>query len=1192
MKLKRYTHISLISTALLFLTVIVLGITNTISRVSDNRGKETSGTPAKFPEGNLFLSDFYFSNFAHLQIWSIAQDTSETMLYATQRGIISFDGTTENFLSISAIPYKVAVHPTTGKIYVACENGFGRLDRNSNGQYNYISLSDTSSQSASYSDIIFTEDKICFVGDERITTLGTDESAPTSYSGGKSGFDSWLLVENKLLVKSEGRFLNPKTPADVFPFLDNTLAEKSIRSFVVMGELTMAVTTDNKFYKIQKQTVTEFVVESQKYFDESVITGAYVIDKKQFAVSTLNGGVLILDSQTGKTNYTINYRTGLPDDEIFALGGDSKGGLWIAHSFGISRADLLLPIRDFTHYPGIEGRINALQISDSVLYAATGEGVYYLTEIKDIDEIQELVERSENQKQVQNSPVRNEPEQITPVVTPDNSETNTETETDDGVLDRWRNKWKNRKKDKDSDEKGSETETNSEPKTEPETTTPEVGNNTTRETELVVNEPKKVYVKRKKTPKKDVRREYELQSVKYAFKKVEGLNSKAVKLIKTSVGLFAITNDGLYQISDFKAIRVSELAVNDMFEGKKQIYVATSDGIYLIENKNKITLTPFADTKGKIMYSVAELNGKLWSGGQNTAYSHTTAGTNSKTFTFKTEFPEAIMVHIVEKDAFFFTDEAVFEFDASAESMKPAEMFKSVVSYKSRFNFPSFKSVIISEQGAIHSTYGCEDYENNLKYVNLILDFMTVVFLEDAIWSVSKSNKILCANKKGIINVKNLQLHIESVIQGDSLNLKYSADEIIKLSYDYNKLSVKLSAPSFLVQSGVSYFYVLDNETGATEINGNTLTLPELSYGAHEIRFFAKNSLHEESEPAVVRVEINAPFWYSAIFWVLVGIVGAALGGLIAMLLNRRKNMRMQRLNEELEAEVLRRTQKIQEQNAEIKAQNDEILDQNKKIAEQNKQISKQHEEITDSIRYASRIQSAVLPSVDILTKHLAGAFIFFNPRDIVSGDFYWFDKIEDEIFIAAADCTGHGVPGGFLSMLGISFLNEIVSEKTIRTGEILDKLRDKVIKSLNQSKDSDAKDGMDIAFVKINTTTLQMEFAGANNLIFLIRDGVLDQIKPDRMPVGYHREAKKHFTTNEIKLQKGDLIYLFSDGYVDQFSEATKRKFSKARLQELLLEIRNLKMDDQLQIVEAMFHKWKGEYIQIDDILIIGLKV
>ncbi len=1193
MKLKRNSYIALISTVLLFFSVILLGITDSITRISDAKPKVKSSEPvAEIPEGNLYLSDFYFRDFAHLQIWAIAQDSTETMLFATRRGIISFDGTTENFLPLPAIPYKIAVHPTTGKIYVACENGFGKLTKQSDGLYTYKALA-AAADSVAYSDIVFTDEKICFIGEQRITTLEPDESAPTTYSAGKSSYDSWLFVDKKLIVKSEGRFLNPKTPADVFPFLDNILADKTIRSFVVFGDLTIAISSENKFYKIEKQSTTEFIVESQKYFDESLITGIYRIDNKQFAVSTLNGGVLVLDKETGKTNHTINYRTGLPDDEIFALGTDSKGGLWISHAYGLSRADMLLPVRDFTHYPGIEGRINSLQIADNVLYAATGEGVYYLSEIKDIDEIQELVKRSENQKQTQNNTPNTDNEVITPVITPDKTETetNTEEETDGGVIERWRDKWKNRKKDKKSDDKTTEPETNTPPKTEPGTTTPEVKNTTTTVTEPIVNEPKKGYTKRK-TPKKDVRREYELQSVKFAFKKIEGLNSKTVKLVNTSAGLFATSNGGLFQIVDFKATKVSDLTVHDICQGKKHIFVATSDGIYTVENSKKLTLTTYSKTKGSVVYSLAELNGKLWAGGQNAAFSILDGGTDLKTFELKTEFPEAVLVHVIDKQPYFFTDEIVFEFKAASGSMEPAELFKDVISYKSRFNFPTENAAIISEQSEIRASFGCELYEKNLKYLNLSTEFLSVFFMDDAIWSVSKSNQILRTEKTVRIVPNNLRLQIEGITQGDSVSMAYQNGETIALPYHYNKLSVKLSAPSFLKQSGVKYFYVLDSESGTTEIHGNILVLPELSYGSHEIRIFAKNSLNEESKSKIVKVEINAPFWYSAIFWVLVGIVGAALGGVIAMMLNRRKNRRMQRLNEELEAEVLRRTQKIQEQNDEIKAQNDEILDQNKQIADQNKQITKQNEEITDSIRYASRIQSAVLPSIDILTKHLAGAFIFFNPRDIVSGDFYWFDKIEDEIFIAAADCTGHGVPGGFLSMLGISFLNEIVSEKTIRAGEILDKLRDKVIKSLNQSKNSDAKDGMDIAFVKINTTTLKMEFAGANNLIFHMRNGVLEQIKPDRMPVGYHRDAKKNFTTNEVQLQKNDLIYLFSDGYVDQFSESTKRKFSKARLQELLFEIRNMKMEDQRHIVESMFHKWKGEHIQIDDILIIGLKV
>ncbi len=1184
----------------ILISFFVFAVPDNVLRVLTSNQSEKKSVK-NLPEGNLVLSDFYFPEYAQLQIWSITQDTAGTMLFATQRGVLFFDGSEHNFLTVSAIPYKISRHPHTGTIYAACEQGFGKLIANQEGKYSYVALSDTTNKSA-FTSIFFTNDKIIFAGDEQISVLDSTEKNLANYNAGKDIFNSHLVYKNQILAKIGNTFTNPKAPSDIFPELEAAFGSEQIKTCIQQKDHQIIVTDKSKLFKIKGDSINPFVVESQVYLTESVVTGAVSLNDNQIAISTLNGGVLVIDIQTGKTLHTINYRTGLLDDEVFTVGADLSGGLWIAHAYGLSRADTQLPARDFTGYPGLEGKINHLGVFDSVLYAATGEGVYYLSEINDINEIQELVERTENKKKTQSEEKRSSPETINPVVVTPETETKTdavEEKEDSGLLDRWKNKWKNRKKDKnkdkinydDDDDTDTEVKPEVKPKTEPKTDIkPET--NVSEVTDQ--NKPAKKTVRKKKSdPKTEVRREYELQSVKFAFKKVENLNSKAVKFYETSIGLTVSTNNGLFLILGNKAELISDKAVTSVFEGKEKIYASATDGIYTIEKQAKKTiLKPMNLLEGKAVYSVLEQNGKLWLGGLNTVYMVSTDGAGMKTYALKTEFPEAVQVSHIDNVPYFFTGEAVFEYNPAAGKIERSRLFEGKLSFATRINFPKTGAVILTQAGIIQNTYGCEPYLNYLKYLYLSKNMSSVFFSDNKIWAVSKNNQILKIDPKILIKNTTFNLRITRMTVGETAHYNIDSTKQIQLDYDYGKLFVKLSAHDYTLQNNTEFYYALDSEPGYNLINGNTLTLPELSYGEHQIRFVAKNSFKEQSRPLILNVDVKSPFWHSALFWIFVSILGIAFGIITTTLIDRRKNILMQRRNEELEAEVQRRTQKILEQNAEIQAQNDEILEQNRLIADQNVKISKQNEEITDSIRYASRIQQAVLPSTEVLAKYLRGHFIYYNPRDIVSGDFYWYDKIEDELFIAAADCTGHGVPGGFLSMLGMSFLNEIVVSQDQSTGEVLDKLRAKVIKSLNQSLTSDGKDGMDIALVKINIKTLKMQYSGANNLIFHIRNGILEQIKPDRMPVGFHRNHDKNFSVTEIQLERNDLIYLFSDGYVDQFSETTRRKFSKARLQELLLEIRNLNLDDQRDIVEAMLVKWKGQYIQIDDILLIGLKV
>jgi len=277
-----------------------------------------------------------------------------------------------------------------------------------------------------------------------------------------------------------------------------------------------------------------------------------------------------------------------------------------------------------------------------------------------------------------------------------------------------------------------------------------------------------------------------------------------------------------------------------------------------------------------------------------------------------------------------------------------------------------------------------------------------------------------------------------------------------------------------------------------------------------------------------------------------------------------------------------------------IMKQGDKIAEQKHKIKKQHDLVQKQNKKIEDSILYAKRIQSAVLPPNRFVQHLLSEHFIFYKPRDIVSGDFYWTKQIDEKIYIAAADCTGHGVPGALMSMLGITFLNEIVNKNPdIHANEILNELRTHIISSLRQTGSiGDSRDGLDIALCIINHEKKVMEYAGANNSLYFIRNGELSEIKADRMPIGIHRRAKESFNNHEIALNKDDLIYIFSDGFIDQFGGEDGRKFLTGNFKKLLIENHQKSLSEQKQILEKTFHQWKGERKQLDDILVIGFKI
>jgi CheY-like chemotaxis protein len=286
--------------------------------------------------------------------------------------------------------------------------------------------------------------------------------------------------------------------------------------------------------------------------------------------------------------------------------------------------------------------------------------------------------------------------------------------------------------------------------------------------------------------------------------------------------------------------------------------------------------------------------------------------------------------------------------------------------------------------------------------------------------------------------------------------------------------------------------------------------------------------------------------------------------------------------------------------NSLLKKQHAEILAQKSEIEKQHEIVNKQKQKITDSILYASRIQQAILPPEDFVKTLSDDFFILFKPRDIVSGDFYWMTKKENLIVVAAADCTGHGVPGAFMSMLGVAFLNEIVNKVSINkhlnalsTDEVLNKLRENVISSLHQTGNrKEPKDGMDIALCIIDTENMKLQFSGAHNPLYIIRDNELMQYAGDKMPISYYELGDKSFTRYDIDIKANDKIYLFSDGYVDQFGGPKGRKFLSKNFRKLLTEICDKPLIEQKDILDKHLEEWKGDRNQLDDILVIGMNI
>lgn len=414
-------------------------------------------------------------------------------------------------------------------------------------------------------------------------------------------------------------------------------------------------------------------------------------------------------------------------------------------------------------------------------------------------------------------------------------------------------------------------------------------------------------------------------------------------------------------------------------------------------------------------------------------------------------------------------------------------------------------------------------------------------------------------------------LRIPSVIQPDELKPL--------LSYRFNNLTFNFASPYFEDEQNIKYSYSLEgfDENWSKWSHDNKAVYTNLTEGRYIFKVKSVNIYGSESSIAQYEFEILPP-WYRTVW----AYSGYAIIGILILIFSVKIYTR------KLEADKKRLEGIVVERTAEVVRQKDEILIKNKEIEHKNK-------DITDSIRYAQRIQEALLPTEQSFCIPSVEFFIYFRPKDIVSGDFYFLRRIESShlLVAAAADCTGHGVPGAFMSMLGMSFLNEIIIRPDVtHSDQVLNHLRESIIESLNQSgREGETKDGMDISLIAYEYNEHKLEFSGANNPLYLIRNNELIEYKGDKMPIGLHDKADVPFSREIIDVQKDDIIYLFSDGFADQFGGDKGRKYMYKKFKEFLLLIHGNPLKEQRNLIEKEISGWRGEIEQIDDHIVMGIK-
>jgi serine phosphatase RsbU (regulator of sigma subunit) len=1097
-------------------------------------------------EGNPFQTNFIPEDESLNENYSICQDNEGVMIVANRKGIISFDGSDWKIIKTPELPLVVAKNPANNIIYVGCRNSIGYLSKNNLGGYEYIQIA--SENVGVVLQIVFVGKHIYFLSQTSITGLNYEKSNEliSLKNPEKEAYNFMFEFKGQLYVYQSNKGLQllheNSTTKTIIPL---SISKSFVFSAEYDKQNILLGTSDNKLFLFNGKDFTPFKLQDQQYITDGGLIGGKVVDHDKIALATAESGCLVFDTKTGKTLYTINSQSGLPDDEILAMGIDKNHGIWLAHNYGLTRVDASIPIKNFSTYKGWNGILQAVVVYNNTLYVASNSGIYFL-EKKTNNLAYILKENQATSASISRKNVFTE------------AYTNAEPIADkpaEGFLSRWFSR-----KQKAAKEQA----------------VLPISGLTERNKLIVDNE--------KKQEQKISNKTYRIQSVSHVFSKIKGFDYRTKELFEFNGHLIARTQSSIYDLSDTpKEVFKSNSTIHNVYAVNKEnsIYVCSETGINKVTLNNNIwAIEQFNAKINEQVYSMAkDVFENYWLGCENSVikikFKRDGDIKEKKVFTFKSEYRETVTVKLSDKKPVFFLSNAIYSI--FNDSIQPNIWLSQFTGIGARFDFSQqdYTYLYANKQWVRLSSNSAPDTIAS-NYLN-IFDNINLVYTDPNknMWVINDKEHLYKIDTKSILNYQtNFSAFIKQFygISGEAFPL-YG----VTLNKQQNNLKLQISAPYYVKANSNQYQYKLKGEDW-NEWNSNPIK--DLYFdrtGKFEVIVRARNIFGNISNEETITFTIKPPFYKQWWFYSLYVLAGLSL----IFIYIKFRERKLQKENEILEGKIKERTKQIEKQNEELEIQSHKI--------------SLQHKEITDSIRYAKRIQTAVMPDKETLDSLLPKHYVLFRPKDIVSGDFFWVKKVNNKIVVAAADCTGHGVPGGFLSMLGVSFLNEIFAiNKDYKANEILNQLKVNIKDILfHEGRDIfENKDGMDIALCIIDLEKNKLQFAGANNPLYIIRNKSILDYSADKMPIGVYLGEKESFTNNDIDLQKGDIIVVFSDGFRDQFGGPKQKRMKTSGFKQILLDISDKPIKQQKELLEKHYDNWKGETEQIDDIIVFGIQI
>lgn len=704
---------------------------------------------------------------------------------------------------------------------------------------------------------------------------------------------------------------------------------------------------------------------------------------------------------------------------------------------------------------------------------------------------------------------------------------------------------------------------------------------------------------------------------KERFKPIKNANNQFWDLIEINGKLY-VTANGIYEVKNKSLYRIHSFGRNaafKMLKSKKhpnRVYIALKDGLALatINEQGEFTsLKKYQNFNDECHDLIEDKDGNLW---VQTAYNYLlrvkeSSLNNDEELVFsKFELDEKLAA----EEFIFYNNEVLF---SSKKGLLAFDEQKGFYPYQKNMNLPldsnyNLSRMVQDENGNLwihyHHSAGfsgellAQKKDNGYTIKNdpftRIKEKVSHVqspYLDKGIaWYIGGEGIVRYNYSTENIKQKNYKVNIRQVALNTDSIIDYGSTAIeSKFIFEFknNATAFTFSAATYSNDEEVYYQYFLEghDEDWSEWTTQNNKEYNFLHEGNYTFKVRAKNVYNQISEEDSFSFEILPPWYRETWAYIVYGVLIL----LLIYIIIRVATYRLQKSKRQLELIVEERTKDIVKEK--------EIVEEQKLLIENvHAELSERNKDVMDSIKYAKRIQSSILPPIEKIKNEFEESFVLYKPRDIVSGDFYWYHKVGDFFILACADCTGHGVPGAFMSMIGATLLNKIVENENIsHCKDALNLLDREVVNALQQTNIKENEivmDGMDVALIAVNKNTRECHYAGAYRPLYLIRNNELKVFKANRQSIGGSVNKENPFVGENIILESGDQLYMFTDGVTDQFGGEKNKKYKTERLKQFLLNICNQNMDTQAELINKEFEDWKGENEQIDDVLIMGIKI